>query len=93
MPMLLFSFLILFVALYGYFLSIKKTKLENEIRKNNQQYECFKCKENFSVDQTKCPKCNFITLYGQRKKKFWIIIPIILTWLFMLAKFSGRGMF
>ena len=93
MPMFFLTLAILFIALFGYFLAVKKSKLENEIRKNNYQYECFKCKEKFSVDLIKCPKCNFITLYGQRKKKFWLILPIIITWLFMVAKFSSRGMF
>ena len=63
------SLLILLIALYGYFISIKASKLEKQIRKNKIDYECFKCKEKFSVNETKCPKCSFITLYGNRKKK------------------------
>ncbi len=68
------------------------TRLEKEIRKNKLDYECFECKEKFSVDEIKCPKCSFITLYGKRKSKFWVILPILAIWLFMLAKFSRRGM-
>ena len=62
------SLLVLLIALYGYFISIKISKLEKQIRKNKIDYECFECKEKFSVNETKCPKCSFITLYGSRKK-------------------------
>lgn len=92
MPMLFLSLIILIVALAGYYMSIKKSKLEKEIRKNKIQYECFECKEQFSVNEIKCPKCNLITLYGQRKKKFWFIIPIIIGWVFMVSKFARQGM-
>ncbi len=89
---LAFATIFLIIALYGYFTSIKMTRLEKEIRKNKLDYECFECKEKFSVDEIKCPKCSFITLYGKRKSKFWVILPILAIWLFMLAKFSRRGM-
>jgi len=91
--MLFLSLIILTVALTGYYISIKKSKLEKEIRKNKIQYECFDCREKFSVNEIKCPKCNLVTLYGQRKKKFWLIIPIIIGWVFMVAKFARQGMF
>lgn len=87
------SLIILFVALYGYYISVRSSRLEKEIRKNKLDYECFECKEKFSVDSIKCPKCSLITLYGARKKKFWIIIPILITWLFMLSKFGRLDMF
>tara|TARA_B100000927_G_scaffold245680_1_gene208335 strand:+ start:118 stop:402 length:285 start_codon:yes stop_codon:yes gene_type:complete len=86
---LLLSFLI--VALYGYYSSIKMSKLEKEIRKNNLDYECFECKEKFSVNELKCPKCSFITLYGKRRSKFWVILPILGVWVFMAAKFMRTG--
>lgn len=89
----LFAIIILIVALYGYYISIKQSKLENEIRKNNLAYECFECKAKFSVNELKCPECSLITLYGARKKKFWLIIPIFITWLFVLSKFGRVGMF
>ncbi len=89
---LAFATIFLIIALYGYFTSIKMSRLEKEIRKNKLDYECFECKEKFSVDEIKCPKCSFITLYGKRKSKFWVILPILAIWLFMLAKFSRRGM-
>lgn len=89
----LLTLIILIIALYGYYISIKSSKLESEIRKNNLDYECFECKAKFSVNELKCPECSLVTLYGARKKKFWIIIPIIITWLFMLSKFSRLGMF
>ena len=88
----LFATLFLIVALYGYYSSIKISKLEKEIRKNKLDYECFECKEKFSVNELKCPKCSFVTLYGKRKSKFWVILPILGIWLFMLAKFARRGM-
>lgn len=91
--MLFLSLIILVVALAGYYMSIKKSKLEKEIRKNKIQYECFECKEQFSVNEIKCPKCKLITLYGQRKKKFWFIVPIIIGWIFMVSKFARQGMF
>lgn len=83
----------LMIALYGYYTSIKMSKLEKEIRKNKLDYECFECKEKFSVDEIKCPKCSFVTLYGKRKSKFWIILPILGIWIFMLAKFGRQGFF
>ena len=89
----LFTLIILIIALYGYYISIKSSKLEREIRKNNLAYECFECKAKFSVNELKCPECSLITLYGARKKKFWLIIPIIITWLFVLSKFGRFGMF
>ncbi len=87
MEMIFLAFLLLFVALYGYFISIKTSRLEKEIRKNNLDYECFECKEKFSVNEIKCPKCSFETIYGARRKKFWIIVPILVIWLFMVGKF------
>ena len=87
------SLLILAISIYGYYLLIRKSKLEKELRQKNMDYECFKCKEKFSVDTVKCPKCSLITIYGTRRKNFWLIIPIIITWLFMLSKFGRGGMF
>jgi DNA-directed RNA polymerase subunit RPC12/RpoP len=83
----------LLIALYGYYSSIKISKLEKEIRKNKLEYECFECKEKFSVNEVKCPKCSFVTLYGKRRAKYWVIFPIIGIWLFVLAKFSKVGIF
>jgi len=84
--------LFVIIALVGYYLSIKMTVREREIRKNKIDYECFRCKEKFSVNEQKCPKCEFVTLYGERKKKFWTIIPILLISMFMFAKFGRLGM-
>ena len=88
----LLASLLLIVALYGYYSSVKISKLEKEIRKNKLDYECFECKEKFSVNELKCPKCSFVTLYGKRKSKYWIILPILGIWIFMLAKFARSGM-
>lgn len=87
------SLLILAISIYGYYLLIRKSKLERELRQRNMDYECFRCKEKFSVNTVKCPKCSLITIYGTRRKNFWLIIPIIITWLFMLSKFGRGGMF
>jgi len=84
--------LIVVIALIGYFLSIKMTVREKEIRKSKIDYQCFRCKEKFSVNEVKCPKCEFVTLYGERKKKFWTIIPIIIISIFMFSKFGRLGM-
>ena len=65
-----FTLIILIIALYGYYISIKSSKLEREIRKNNLDYECFECKAKFSVNELKCPECSLITIYGARKKNF-----------------------
>ena len=87
----LLAFAFLCVALYGYYSSIKISKLEKEIRKNKIDYECFECKSKFSVNEVKCPKCSFVTLYGKRKSKYWIILPILGIWIFMIAKFTRQG--
>ena len=79
------------IALYGYYSGIKISKLEKEIRKNKIDYECFECKAKFSVNEVKCPKCSFVTLYGKRKSKYWIILPILGIWIFMIAKFTRQG--
>ena len=55
----LLGLIILLVALYGYYISIKKSELEKDIRKNNLDYECFKCKEKLSIDEIKCNKVIF----------------------------------
>lgn len=89
LPIHFLGLIILLIAIYGYYTSIKKTKLEKEIRKNNLDYECFKCKEKFSIDEVKCKKCGLLTIYGTRKKKFWLIIPIILCWFLIMTKFSN----
>lgn len=89
LPIHFLGLIILFVALFGYYISIKKSKQEKEIRENNLDYECFRCKEKFSIDEVKCKKCGFLTIYGKRKKKFWLIIPIILCWILMMSKFSN----
>ncbi len=79
------------VALIGYYLSVKPSRLEKEIKKSKIDYECFECKEKFSVNEVKCPKCSFITLYGKRRSKFWTILPILGFYIFMLAKFAKTG--
>lgn len=80
------------ITLYGYFNLVKMTKLEKEIRKNNLPYTCFECKEEFSVNELKCPKCSFETIYGKRKSKYWVIFPILIVWIFLVAKFGRRGL-
>ena len=85
------SSIILLIALYGYYISIKKSKLEREIRKNNLDYNCFECKKTISINDIKCPYCSFVTLYGKRKQKFWVIIPIIILWAFMVVKLNRLG--
>ena len=82
----------LLIALYGYYTSIRISPLEKDRRKNKLDYECFECKSKFSVDEIKCPNCSFITLYGKRKSKFWVILPILGIWIFLLAKFAKRGL-
>ena len=89
----IFSLVLLVIALYGYYLGIRQSKSEKEIRKSNLDYECFKCKEKISIDSTNCPKCSFITLYGIRKKKRWIIFPIVGVWIFVLLKLQKTGIF
>lgn len=91
MEMIFLALMLLIIALYGYFSSIKISKLEKEIRKNNLEYECFECKEKFSVNEIKCPKCSFITLYGKRRSKYWTILPILGFYIFMVAKFARQG--
>ena len=71
---------------------VRKTKLEREIRENKIDYTCFRCKEIISIDEKKCPKCSFITLYGNRKKKEWYIIIILIGWLFVVVKFFRQGL-
>lgn len=93
MGAIILSSIFLFIALYGYYSSIKISKLEREIRKQRIDYECFECKEKFSVNELKCPKCSFVTLYGKRKSKYWIIFPIVGIWIFMIAKFTRTGIF
>jgi len=90
---LILATIFLLIALYGYYLSIKISKLEKEIRKNKLDYECFECKEKFSVNEVKCPKCSFVTLYGKRRAKYWVIFPIIGIWIFVLVKFQKVGIF
>ncbi len=87
----LLSLVFLAIALYGYYSSIKISKLEKEIRKNNLDYECFECKAKFSVNEIKCPECSFVTLYGKRKGKFWVVFLIIGVWIFLVAKFLRGG--
>ena len=85
------ALIVLIVALYGYFLAVRPSKLESEIRKNKLPYQCFECKAEFSVNERKCPECSFETLYGKRRSKYLLIIPILVVWLFLLAKFAKRG--
>ncbi len=89
----IFVFLLLFIALYGYYLMVRKTKLEKEIRENNLDYHCFRCKEIISIDEQNCPKCEFITIYGNRKKKEWFLVIILIGWLFVAMKFFRQGLF
>lgn len=87
------SLAFLFIFLYGYYLGIKPSKLERDIRKTNSDYECFKCKKIIHINDTKCPNCNFVTIYGQRRKKFFLIFPILIGYAFMLVKFNDTGLF
>ena len=93
MAAILLSLILLLVSLCGYYLAIKPSKLEKELRQNNMDYECFKCKEKLPINTLKCPKCSLITIYGTRRKNFWLIIPIVIIWLFMLGKWSKVGLF
>lgn len=88
---LLGALIFLIVALYGYFISVMPGKREREIRKNKLPYQCFECKAEFSVNEKKCPECSFETLYGKRRSKYWLLIPILIVWLFLLSKFARRG--
>ncbi len=81
----------LIITLYGYFISIRMSKLEKELRQNKMPYQCFECKKEISINDLKCPHCSFITLYGKRKAKYWIILPILGVWIFLVAKFVRRG--
>lgn len=81
----------LIITFYGYFTSIRMSKLEKELRQNKMPYQCFDCKKEISIDDLKCPHCSFITLYGKRKAKYWIILPILGVWIFLVAKFLRRG--
>lgn len=85
------ALIFLTVTLYGYYLSVKPSKLEKEIRNKKLPYKCFECNEEFSVNELKCPNCSFVTLYGKRRSKYWLILPILAVWLFLLAKFAQRG--
>lgn len=93
MMMIIFVVFLILLALYGYFSSIKMTPLERDIRKQGVDYECYDCKTKFSVNKEKCPNCGFITLFGERKKKYWRIIPIIIFSFFMISKFLNLGFF
>lgn len=88
---LIAAFTFLFVVLFGYYKGIKMSKLEKEIRKKNLPYNCFECKKEISINEIKCPHCSFETIYGTRKKKYWIIFPILGIWIFLVAKFFKRG--
>ena len=90
---LILSLVFLLILLYGYYLGIRPSKLEREIRKTNSNYECFKCKKTININDVKCPDCSFVTIYGRRKKKFFLIFPILIGYVFMIAKFSQSGMF
>ncbi len=85
------SLIFLAVTLFGYYYSIKPSKLEKDIRKNNLDYECFECKEKFSINEIKCPKCSFVTIYGKRRSKYWTILPILGFYLFLVLKFVKTG--
>ena len=87
------SLIFLFVSLYGYYLGVRPSRLEREIRKTKSDYECFKCKKKININDLKCSNCDFITIYGKRKKKYILIFPIIIIYLFLLVKFNKTGMF
>jgi len=87
------SLVFLFVCLYGYYLGVRPSRLEREIRKTKSDYECFKCKKKIDINDLKCSGCGFVTIYGKRKKKYILIFPIIIIYLFVLIKFSKTGMF
>ncbi len=93
MTAFILSLSLLIICLYGYYLAIRQSKLEKELRQNNMEYECFKCKVKLPINTIKCPKCSLVTIYGSRRKNFWLIIPISIFWLFMLGKWSKVGMF
>ena len=74
----LLGLIILLLALYGYYISIKKTKLEKEIRKNNLDYECFKCKEKLSIDEVNLSiKRLFSLILDRHKTHIWGVIQDI----------------
>ena len=58
MIVFILSLVFLVVALTGYYLSVKPSRLEKEIRKKKLDYQCFECKEIISINDVKCPKCS-----------------------------------
>ena len=86
------SLVFLFVCLYGYYLGVRPSRLEREIRKTKSDYECFKCKKKIDINDLKCSGCGFVTIYGKRKKKYILVFPIIIIYLFVLVKFDKTGM-
>ncbi len=92
MIVFILSLVFLVVALTGYYLSVKPSRLEKEIRKKKLDYQCFECKEIISINDVKCPKCSFTTIYGKRRSKYWAILPILGLYIFMIAKFLRQGL-
>jgi predicted nucleic acid-binding Zn ribbon protein len=88
-----FSIIFLIVVLLGYFNAVKMSKREKEIRRNKLDYECFECHAKIDVNERKCPECSFVTLYGKRRSKFFIIFPILIIWFFLLVKWNKFGIF
>jgi len=88
-----FAIVFLILVLLGYFNAVKMSKREKEIRKNKIDYECFECHAKFDVNERKCPECSFITLYGKRRAKFFIIFPILIIWFFLIVKWNKFGIF
>ena len=93
MPAFILSLVFLFVCLYGYYLGVRPSRLEREIRKTKSDYTCFNCKKKIDINDLKCSDCDFVTIYGKRRKKYIIIFPIIIGYLFVLVKFNKTGMF
>ena len=56
-------------------------------------YECFICKKKININDLKYSDCDFVTIYGKRRKKYIVIFPIIIGYLFVLVKFNKTGMF
>ena len=77
----------LLIALYGYYISVKPSKLESEIRKTKSDYSCFECKKVIDINALKCPECGFVTLYGKERVNFFFLFQYFTIYGFMQLSF------
>ena len=83
--MIIISILLSIALVVGFFYYTRPTQMEKDIKNGGGEFDCFRCKRKLNMSVLKCPNCELVTLFGQRKKKYKHYFVVIIMYLFAMA--------